>query len=137
MELNINDPYVEILEFKSNKKFIAKKSDIFDVEKNVHEKAPVNEVKIDDLSSNKLVSKKKDKKSNFFIIVGDFYYSDSAYNLKKELISKTQIKNFFVKKINDTKYRLLLGPYKNFNALKSGYISLNKLNFEDLNIFKD
>ena len=54
LELNINDPYVEILELKSNKKFIAKKSDIFDEEKNVLEKAPVNEVKIDDLSSNKL-----------------------------------------------------------------------------------
>ena len=137
LELNINDPYVEILELKSNKKFIAKKSNIFDEEKNVLEKAPVNEVKIDDLSSSKLVLKKKDKKSNFFIIVGDFYYSDSAYNLKKELTTKTQIKNFFVKKINDTKYRLLLGPYKNFNALKSGYISLNKLNFENLNIYKD
>ena len=45
--------------------------------------------------------------------------------------------NFSVKKINDNKYRLSVGPFNNFNALKSTYISLNKLGFEDLNVFRE
>ena len=45
--------------------------------------------------------------------------------------------NISVKKINNKKYRLLVGPFKNFNALKTAYISLNNLGFDDLNIYKD
>ena len=45
--------------------------------------------------------------------------------------------NIFVKKINDNKDRLSAGPFKNFNALKTTYISLNNLGFDDLNIYKD
>ena len=45
--------------------------------------------------------------------------------------------NISVRKINNKKYRLLVGPFKNFNALKTTYISLNNLGFEDLNIYKD
>ena len=48
-----------------------------------------------------------------------------------------QINNFSVDKINDNKYRLSAGPFKNFNSLKSTYISLNNLGFEDLNIYKE
>ena len=42
-----------------------------------------------------------------------------------------------VKKVNNTKYRLFAGPFKNFNALKNIYISLNNLGFENLNIIKN
>ena len=45
--------------------------------------------------------------------------------------------NISVKKINNKKYRLLAGPFKNFNALKTTYISLNNLGFEILNIYKN
>ena len=31
----------------------------------------------------------------------------------------------------------LSGPFKNFNALKTTYISLNKLGFENLNIYRE
>ena len=55
----------------------------------------------------------------------------------KDLISKTKITNISVKKISDKKYRLFLGPFKNFKALKTSYISLNKLGFEDLNVYKE
>ena len=47
------------------------------------------------------------------------------------------INNISVKKINNNKYRLLVGPFKNFNALKNTYISLNNLGFEELNIYKE
>ena len=69
------------------------------------------------------------------IIVSDFYYQNSADNLKNELIKQTKINNFSVKKIGDNKYRLMAGPFKNFKALKDSYISLNNLGFEELNVY--
>ena len=93
---------------------------------------------MDDLSEEQTDIKKKiDKKNNFVLVISDFYYYDSAQNLKEELMKKTQINNFSVKKINDTKYRLSVGPFKNFNALKSIYISLNNLGFEGINIYRE
>ena len=71
------------------------------------------------------------------MVINDFYYEDSAINLKNELVKKTQMNNISVRKINNNKYRLLVGPFKNFNALKTTYISLNNSGFEDLNIYKD
>ena len=138
LELDLNNPYVEIIETKKNKTFIAKKSNTFEEEKNVVEKVPVNEIKMDDLTNKTLEVEKKILKDNSFILViNEFYYEDSANNLKKELIKKTNMNNISVKKINNKKFRLLVGPFKNFNALKTAYISLNNLGFEDLNIYKD
>ena len=42
-----------------------------------------------------------------------------------------------VKKITKNKYRLMAGPFDNFNALKTIYISLNNLGFEDLNVYRE
>ena len=138
LELDIGNPYVEVFEIKKNKTFIAKEGTIFDEEKNVIQSAPVDEIKMDDLSKKKSENQKNKKnKKNFFIHISDFYYDDSATNLKIELIKKSQINTLFVEKINDNKYRLSAGPFKNFNSLKLTYISLNNLGFEDLNIYKE
>ena len=84
-----------------------------------------------------IIPKKKFiKKNNFILVIADFYYLDSANNLKKQLINQTGNSNFIVKKINNNKYRLYVGPFKNFNTLKSTYISLNNLGFENLNVYK-
>ena len=137
LELDLNNPYIEIIEIKKNKTFIAQKSNTFKEEKNVAEKAPVEEIKVDDLTNTENKSKKKIiKKNNFVLVINDFYYENSAINLRNELIKKANINNIFVKKINNKKYRLLVGPFKNFNALKTTYISLNNLGFDDLNIYK-
>ena len=61
LELDIENPYVEVFEVKQNKIFIAKKSDIFEEERNVAESAPINEVEMDDLSKEKKNGKKKNK----------------------------------------------------------------------------
>ena len=138
LELDMENPYVEVFETKKNKTFVAKESNTFEEEKNVSKKVPVDEVKMDDLTKVEIKTKKKlDKKSNFILVVSDFYYEDSANNLIKELVKKTKNNNISVKKINDKKYRLLAGPFKNFNALKTTYISLNKLGFENLNIYRE
>ena len=138
LELDINNPYIEFLEVKKNKTFIAKESNIFEEEKNVTDKAPVVDIKMDDLTKSVQKIEKDIKKNNSFVIViSDFYFIDSANNLKEELIKKTGIKQFQIKKIKQNKYRLSIGPFKNFNALKLTYISLNNLGFDDLNIFNE
>ena len=137
LELDFNNPYVEIIETKKNKTFIAKKSEIYEEEINVSEKVPVDAIKMNDLTKDDTETKKKsDKKSNFILVISDFYYEESAIKLKKDLVKKTKMNNISVKKINNKKYRLLVGPFKNFNALKTTYISLNNLGFENLNIYK-
>ena len=86
--------------------------------------------------------KKKDKKEiskkdKFIIIISDFYYEDSAIKLKNDLIKKISLNKTMVKKISNNKYRLLVGPFENFNALKTTYISLNNLGFESLNVYNE
>ena len=90
---------------------------------------------MDNISEDKNENLKKDKKSEpFFIIISDFYFIESANKLRDNLSSKIRDNNFIVKKINNNTYRLLIGPFKNFNSLKKTYISLNNLGFDDLNI---
>ena len=138
LKLDTNNPYVEIIEVKKNKTFIAKESNTFEEEKNVAEKAPVNKIKMDDLTKQQIETEDKlDKKNIFILVIADFYYKDSAYNLKNTLIEKTLEHNISVKKINNNKYRLFAGPFENFNALKTTYISLNNLGFENLNIYRE
>ena len=108
LELDLNNPYVEIIETKKNKTFIAKKSNIFEEEKNVVEKVPVNEIKMKDLTNKTPEVEKKILKDNSFILViNEFYYEDSANNLKKELIKKTNMNNISVKKINNKKIEVI------------------------------
>ena len=138
LELNDENPFVEIVELKKNKKFIAKEGNTFEEEKNVADKAPVDEIEMDTLNTTNVAENKKGKKNEkYIIIISDFYYMDSAKSLKDDLINKTSLGNISIKKINDNKYRLLVGPFENFNALKTSYISLNKLGFEDLNIYNE
>jgi hypothetical protein len=138
LELDLDNPFVEVIEVKKNKTFVAKKTDTYEEEKNVAEKVPVDEIKMDNLTNNKDEDKKKVfKDNNFIILINDFYYEDSAINLKNELFKKTGFSNILVRKISNNKYRLLAGPFKNFNTLKTTYISLNNLGFEDLNIYKN
>ena len=138
LELDMENPYVEVFETKKNKTFVAKESDTFEEEKNVAGTVSTNEIKMSDITINKSETKKKsDEKNNFILVISDFYYEDTANNLMEELIKKTKLNNIAVNKINDKKYRLFAGPFKNFNALKTTYISLNKLGFENLNIYRE
>ena len=137
LDLNLDNPFVEVLEIKKNKTFIAKEKKIFDEEKKVANNAPVEKIVIDDLSKKKKKTTNIKKIYSFILVISDFYYLDSAENLKSELIKKTKLEGFIIKKINNKKYRLYIGPFQNFNSLKSTYISLNKLGFDELNIYKE
>ena len=83
-ELNLSnsESYIEIVEVIKNSHFIAKQAKTFDEEKNVATKAPVDEIKISNLSTNKKIKKKKIKrKFNYLIQIADLYFKDSAYSL--------------------------------------------------------
>ena len=135
LDLDSNNPFVEVFEVKKNRTFIAKKAHTYEEEKKVAEIAPISDIKMDDLTKAEINTKKElSKKSLYTIIVAEFYFIDSANNLMESLVKKTKMNNISVKKINNKNYRLLVGPFKNFNSLKKSYISLNKLEFENLNI---
>ena len=138
LELDVNNPYVEVIEVKKNKIFIAKKANTFDEEKKVAENAPVDKIVMDDIFIDEFDNEKEIlKEANFILVINDFYFEDSANNLKTELVEKTKMNNISIEKINNKKYRLFVGPFKNFNALKTTYISLNDLGFEIPNIYID
>ena len=138
LELDVNNPYVEVIEVKKNKIFIAKKANTFDEEKKVAENAPVDEIVMDDIFNDEVdIEKEILKEANFILVINDFYFEDSANNLKAELVKKTKMNNIFIEKINNKKYRLFVGPFKNFNGLKTTYISLNNLGFEILYIHRN
>ena len=138
LELDENNPYVEIIEFKKNKTFIAGEVEIFEEEKKVATKILINEVKMDDLSilpndeTNKTF-----KEVNFILVISDFYYLETAENLRIKLTKKLKNNDLSIKKIENNQYRLLAGPFKNFKALKSTYISLNNLGFDELNVLTE
>ena len=135
LELDLENPFVEIIEVKKNKTFVAKEGNIYEEERNVADKAPVDQISMSVLSDEQTENTRKNVPQNkYIIVVGDFYYEESALNLRNDLVKKTKIGNISVKKINNKKYRLLVGPFKNFSALKTSYISLNNLGFDALNV---
>ena len=59
LELDLEDPLVEVTELKKNKTYIAKKTNTFEEEKKVADINPVNEVKMDYLTKIEFKNKKK------------------------------------------------------------------------------
>ena len=57
LDLNINEPYIEIIQVPQNSTFIAKKTKIYDEERSVAEKAPVDGIQINDLNKKKIEKK--------------------------------------------------------------------------------
>ena len=135
LELNAESPFVEIQEIKKNKSFIAGKATTFSEERKVSNKAPVMNVKIDNISKNK--KSKKAKKYTYTILIAEFYSIESAKNLKKKLDDiafNSANKKLLIKKKKKNSFELILGPYKAVNSLKNDYIALKDYGFEDLEI---
>ena len=138
LELNYDNPYIEVLEIKKNKTFIAKKSNTFDEEKNVAEKAPVDGITIDNLGKEKDKEVKiKKHKFLYSIKIADFYYRDSAENMVDRIKDETNIKKSVIKKLSKTKYRVLLGPFNDIKKLEKSFNEIKVLNFENIEILKD
>jgi len=139
ISLDLNEPYIELVLISQNSTFVAKKAKTFKEEKKVAEKAPVDGIQIDNLGET-IDSKKeitKDSVFNYSIKVADFYHKDSAKNMSDRIINETNIKNPIIKRISNTKYRVLLGPFNDIKKLKESFNDIKSLNFENIEILKD
>ena len=138
LSIDLNEPFVDLVLISENSTFIAKKAKIFDEEKNVAEKAPVDGIIIDNLGAD-LNKKNQVKKHKFLysIKIADFYYKDSAENMILRIKKETNLKNPSIKKLSQTKYRVLLGPFNDIKKLESSFDEIKLLEFENLEILKD
>ncbi len=137
INLNKDLPYVEVLEIKKNKSFVAEKAKIYNEEKKISNKAPVASVEISNISKNKIKTTKL-RGEKIFILIASFYSSDVADFLKKRIakdIPAFDIRKLKTKKINNKKINLISGPYKAINLVKNDYILLKKFGFEELEIY--
>ena len=67
---------------------------MFEEEKKVAEKAPIDGIQINDLNKKKNKKKeKKNKKFSYSIKVADFYYEESAKMMVKRIKEEASIKN--------------------------------------------
>ncbi len=136
-ELNLKAdlPLVEVIELKKNKSFIAKEAKIFKEEEKIHNNAPVETVKIDNISKNN--NKDKTVKEKFYIIIAEFYSKNSAALLKERInkeLTNFDDKKLFINTKKSNKISLLSGPYNSINLMKNDYILLKKFGFEELDI---
>ena len=138
IELNIDEPYVEISAIPKNSLFIAKKAKTFEEEKEVAIKVPVNSISIDDLNTKKLIKKiKKDNNFSYTIKVADFYFKDTAELMLKRINGETNIKIANIIEISKNIHRVNLGPFNSINSLQNSYNDVIVLGFENLEIIKN
>ena len=139
IELDLNEPFILVESIDKNSVFYAGKAKMFEEEKNVADKAPVEGVNIVDISSleeNKKKDTKLTKKFNYIIKIANFYYEDSAKLVKERIMSETNIQNVNINKTTVNNYRLSIGPYKSIYDLKKDFEKMESLYFENLELIK-
>ena len=138
LEINHSEPFIEIVLVSKDSTFIAKKSKMFEEERSVAEKAPVDGILINDLNQKKVQSNKiKNKKFSYSIKIADFYYKDSAKIMINRIKNEANLKKIKIIKLSETKYRVLLGPFNDIKTLKDSFEKMNFLDFENLEILKN
>jgi len=138
LELDLTEPYIEIISIPKGSTFVAKKAKMFEEEKSVAEKAPVDGIQINDLNVKK--QKKKlvnNRKFSYSIKVADFYYKDTAKIMAERIKNETSINNLRIIKLSETKYRVLIGPFNDIKSLENSFEKMHSLNFENLEILKN
>ena len=138
LELNESEPYVEITTISENSTFLAKKAKMYEEEKQVAEKAPVEGISINDLSLNKKKNKRIQKKDkfNYIIKIADFYYENTAIMMQKRIKDELNLNSSKISKISNTSFRVYLGPFDNLESLKNAFDGITPLNFENIEIIK-
>ncbi len=135
LDLDTEEPYIELVEIIENSMFIAKKAKTFDEEKNVAKKAPIKKISINNLNKTIKKSNKKIKKDfSYKIKIADFFFKDTAKIMVNRIINDTDVRNPKIEKINEEKYRVFLGPFDNINSLQKSYNDVNILDFENIEI---
>jgi len=138
LHLDINQPYVEILEIVENSMFVAKIAKTYDEEKNVAIKVPVKSISINNLNIIKKKNRKKIEKIFFYTLkIADFYFSDSALSMVNRIKMENIMLNPKIKKISDNKHRVYLGPFDNINSLQKSYNDISIMEFENIEIIRN
>ena len=142
LDININEPYIQIQTLNQKNSFIINKAKTFDEEKEVATKVPVQGIDIQNISINPINNKeekvelKSNNNFNYIIRIADLYFEDSAYILKERLVNEYNITDIKVKKLSKNSYRVYKGPFYNLDSIKSEYTDIIKLNFENIEIIK-
>ncbi len=140
LNLDLNEPYIQIETLNSNNTFVAGKAKTYDEEKKVATKAPVDSITIKNIGISTPVNKTKKiiKASNFNYIIkfADLYFEDSANMLKERLFNEFNIKNVSIKKFSNNEFRVYIGPYNNLDVLKNAFDKVTKTDFENIEIIK-
>ncbi len=141
LDIDINEPYIELKTLDQNNSFIINKAKTFDEEKEVADKAPVEGIEIENLGDEIKVENNKDiVKSNdsfeYIIKIADFYFLDSAKILKNRLLNDYNIENIKIKKMSKNSFRIYKGPFINLESIKNEYKDIMKLEFENIEIIK-
>ena len=139
IELDLDEPFIEIISITKDSTFVAKKSKTFEEEKEVAEKVPVDGIQISDLNKKKTKKKKKkvNKKFLYSIKVADFYYKDTAMLIVDKIKKETKLKNLKIIELTKTNYRVVIGPFNDINSLKESFEKMKPLYFENLEILKN
>ena len=140
LSINPSEPYVFIETINSNKLYVANDVKTFDEEKEVANKAPVDDIMIQNIS---IKTEKKESNTenfvtnfNYIIKFADFYFEDSAIMLKNRLFEEYKIENILIKKLSQNNFRVYKGPYKDFEKLKKGFHNIENLDFDSIEIIK-
>ena len=140
LSINPNEPYIFIETINSNNLYVANDVKTFDEEKEVANKAPVDDIMIQNISLETETKETNTKNFvtdfNYIIKFGDFYFEDSAIMLKNRLFEEYNIKNILIKKLSQNNFRVYKGPYKDFEKLKKGFHNIENLDFDSIEIIK-
>ena len=139
LNIDIGEPYIEIVEIVEGSMFVAKKAKTFNEEKNVAIKAPVKSISINDLNivnvDNKLTPKNE---FSYEIKIANFYFYKTAKMMIDRIVNETAVKNPKIKKITKEKYSVYVGPFNNISSLQKSYNDIiTILKFENLEIIKN
>jgi len=138
LDLDNNQPYIEILEILENSTFVARKAKTYDEEKIVAAKAPVDGISINDLNviknDNEVSSATK---FSYNIKIADFYYNDTALMMLNRIKTETLINSVKIKKVSNNRYRVYLGPFNDINSLQKSFNDISILKFENIEIIRN
>lgn len=138
LELNLDEPFIELVSITKDSTFIAKKAKMFDEERSVAEKAPVDGIQINDLNVINVKKKTNNSKNfSYSIKVADFYYKDTALLMIDRIKTEASIKKSKIIELSKTKYRVLIGPFNDIKTLKDSFEKMNSFEFENLEILKN
>ena len=138
LEIDLVEPYVEIIALNNNSVFLSNKAKTFEEEKKVADKAPVEGISIKNLNenSNDKVIKKKQNNFSYIIKIADFYFRNSAKLMVKRIKKETKVNKVKIMNISNTNFRVFLGPYKDLNSLQKAFNDISIINFENIELIK-